>query len=99
MRRQAPRTKVLSAHGLTRHAPAERWQQLGVVPNLMNLVGQSPAALEGYLSLNGALAKGKLDVKLRESIALAMRFLYRARGIGLLPMSISTRPYSVAERR
>jgi uncharacterized peroxidase-related enzyme len=45
-------------------------QQLGVVPNLMKLVGNSPAALEGYLSLNGALAKGKLDIKLRESIAL-----------------------------
>ena len=47
-------------------------KQLGVVPNLMKLVGHSPAALEGYLSLNGALAKGKLNVKLRESIALAV---------------------------
>ena len=48
-------------------------QQLGVVPNLMRLVGHSPAALEGYLSLNGALNKGKLDAKLRERIALASR--------------------------
>jgi uncharacterized peroxidase-related enzyme len=47
-------------------------KQLGVVPNLMRLVGHSPAALEGYLSLNGALAKGKLNVQLRESIALAV---------------------------
>ena len=47
-------------------------KQLGVVPNLMKLVGHSPAALEGYLSLNGALAKGKLDAKLRERIALAV---------------------------
>jgi uncharacterized peroxidase-related enzyme len=47
-------------------------QQLGVVPNLMKLVGHSPAALEGYLSLNGALAKGKLDAKLRERIALGV---------------------------
>lgn len=47
-------------------------QQLGVVPNLMKLVGTSPAALEGYLSLNGALAKGKLSVQLRERIALAV---------------------------
>ena len=45
-------------------------KQLGVVPNLMKLVGHSPAALEGYLSLNGALAKGKLDAKWREPIAL-----------------------------
>jgi uncharacterized peroxidase-related enzyme len=47
-------------------------QQLGVVPNLMKLVGHSPAALEGYLSLNGALAKGKLDAKLRERLALTV---------------------------
>jgi uncharacterized peroxidase-related enzyme len=47
-------------------------QSLGVVPNLMKLVGHSPAALEGYLSLNGALNKGKLDVRLRERIALAV---------------------------
>lgn len=47
-------------------------QQLGVVPNLMKLVGHGPAALEGYLSLNGALANGQLDVKLRERLALAV---------------------------
>ncbi|MBI3369776.1 MAG: carboxymuconolactone decarboxylase family protein [Burkholderiales bacterium] len=47
-------------------------QQLGVVPNLMRLIGNSPAALEGYLALNGALNKGKLDAKLRERIALAV---------------------------
>lgn len=47
-------------------------KQLGVVPNLMKVVGNSPTALEGYLSLNGALSKGKLDAKLRESIALAI---------------------------
>jgi uncharacterized peroxidase-related enzyme len=47
-------------------------QQLGVVPNLMKLVGKSPAALEGYLSLNGALGKSSLGVALRERIALAV---------------------------
>lgn len=47
-------------------------KQLGVVPNLMKLVGNSPAALEGYLSLNGALNKGALDAKTRERIALAI---------------------------
>lgn len=47
-------------------------KQLGVVPNLMKLVGHSPAALEGYLALNGALGKGKLPVQLRERIALAI---------------------------
>ncbi len=47
-------------------------KQLGVVPNLMKLVGNSPAALEGYLNLNGALSKGALDAKTRERIALAI---------------------------
>lgn len=47
-------------------------KQLGVVPNLMKLVGRSPAALEGYLSLNNALARGALDAGLRERIALAI---------------------------
>lgn len=47
-------------------------QQLGMVPNLMKLLARSPAALEGYLSLNGALGKGKLSAGLRERIALAV---------------------------
>ena len=47
-------------------------KQLGSVPNLFRVVGNSPAALEGYLGLNGALAKGKLDGKTRERIALAV---------------------------
>lgn len=47
-------------------------QQLGVVPNLMKVVGHSPAALEGYLSLNGALSKGAIGAQTRERIALAV---------------------------
>ncbi len=47
-------------------------KQLGVVPNLMKLVGHSPAALEGYLALSGALGKGKLNVQMRERIALTV---------------------------
>jgi len=47
-------------------------KQLGVVPNLFRTIAHSPAALEGYLSLNGALAKGSLDAATRERIALAV---------------------------
>jgi uncharacterized peroxidase-related enzyme len=46
-------------------------KQLGVVPNMFRLVALSPAALQGFLGLNGALAKA-LDVKTRERIALAV---------------------------
>jgi uncharacterized peroxidase-related enzyme len=47
-------------------------KQLGSVPNLFRVVANSPAALEGYLGLNGALAKGSLDAKTRERIAIAV---------------------------
>ena len=47
-------------------------KQLGVVPNLFRLVGNSSAALEGYLGLNSALAKGALEAPTRERIALAI---------------------------
>ena len=47
-------------------------KQLGSAPNLFRLVAQSPAALEGYLGLNGALAKGTLDPRTRERLALAV---------------------------
>jgi uncharacterized peroxidase-related enzyme len=47
-------------------------KQLGVVPNLMKVVGNSPAALEGYLSLNAALGKGTIGAKTGERIALAV---------------------------
>lgn len=46
--------------------------QLGVVPNLFRLVANSPAALEGYLNLSGALGKGTLPAATRERIALAV---------------------------
>ena len=47
-------------------------KQLGVVPNLFRLVATSPAALEGYLGLSGALQKGALPAQTRERIALAV---------------------------
>ena len=47
-------------------------KQLGIAPNLFRLVANSPAALEGYLSLSGALGKGELPAATRERIALAV---------------------------
>jgi uncharacterized peroxidase-related enzyme len=47
-------------------------KQLGLVPNLFRMVSTSPAALEGYLNLSGALAKGALPAPTRERIALAV---------------------------
>jgi uncharacterized peroxidase-related enzyme len=47
-------------------------QQIGSVPNLFRLVSGSPAALEGYLGMLGALGKGALPAATRERIALAV---------------------------
>lgn len=46
--------------------------KLGAVPNLFRVLGNSPAALEGYLNFSGALAGGTLNAKVREQIALAV---------------------------
>ena len=47
-------------------------KSLGSVPNLFRLLATSPNALEGYLGLNGALSKGKLNAATRERIAIAI---------------------------
>jgi uncharacterized peroxidase-related enzyme len=47
-------------------------KQLGIVPNLFLLVANSPAALQGYVDLSNALAKGQLPAATRERIALAV---------------------------
>lgn len=46
--------------------------KLGVVPNMMRTMAQSPRVLEGYLSLSGALSRGLLPATLQEQIALAV---------------------------
>ena len=46
--------------------------QLGVAPNLFRMVALSPAALEGYVGMMGALGKGSLPLATRERIALAI---------------------------
>jgi len=47
-------------------------KKFGMTPNITATLAQSPAALEGYLGLSGALAAGTLGAALREQIALAV---------------------------
>ncbi|MBD9388596.1 peroxidase-related enzyme [Agrobacterium sp. AGB01] len=47
-------------------------KQIGSVPNIFRLISNSPAALTGLTSLQGALGKGTLTAATRERIALAM---------------------------
>lgn len=46
--------------------------KLGLVPNITRAMANSPAVLEGYLGLSGALGKGSLSAKHREQIALTV---------------------------
>jgi uncharacterized peroxidase-related enzyme len=47
-------------------------KKLGVVPNMFRLIATSPPALEGYLAMSGALAKGSITPAVAERIALAV---------------------------
>jgi len=44
--------------------------KFGMVPNILATMAHSPAALTGYLQLQGALASGVLSASFREQIAL-----------------------------
>ena len=44
---------------------------MGKIPNILKGLAQSPAALEAYMSLSGALSGGTFSPKVREQIALA----------------------------
>ena len=55
-----------------RHAFDAIQKQLGVVPNMMRTMAQSPAVLDAYLAFGAALRKGLLPGALQEQIALAV---------------------------
>lgn len=46
--------------------------KLGMVPNIMRTMANSPATLEAYLAFSNAMATGSLSAKLREQIALVV---------------------------
>lgn len=60
------------ATGKVRELLAQVQAQLGMVPNMMRTMANSPAMLEGYLSFSNTLAGGVLSPQLREQIALAV---------------------------
>lgn len=47
-------------------------KKIGRVPNVMRTMASSPAVIEGYLGLSGALGTGRLSAGLREQLALAV---------------------------
>lgn len=46
--------------------------KLGMVPNIMRTMANSPVTLEAYVAFSTALSKGSLSAKQREQIALAV---------------------------
>lgn len=52
-------------------------KKLGGAPNLFRLVGNSPAALEGYLGLMAAVEKSSIPAATRERIAVAVAEINR----------------------
>ena len=46
--------------------------KLGMTPNLMRVMANSPAVLEAYLQFSGSLGQGALGATTREQIALAV---------------------------
>jgi len=70
-----PRINIINAE----QASAEQQQilanvkkGLGLVPNLVSTLAQSPAAAHAYFAFSGALAKGSLSKQLQEQISLVV---------------------------
>jgi uncharacterized peroxidase-related enzyme len=60
------------ATGKTKQLFDDVHAKLGGVPNFFRVLGNAPAALEGYLKFSGALAGGSLNERVREQIALTV---------------------------
>jgi uncharacterized peroxidase-related enzyme len=72
MARLAVPTDIDSAPTASRPLLSTVNERLGMVPNLFRLVGNSPAALDGYVGLMDALGRGSLPLATRQRIALAV---------------------------
>jgi uncharacterized peroxidase-related enzyme len=60
------------ASGAIRRLFTEIRAKFALVPNLFRVFANAPAALEGLMGLSAALARGALDEKTREQLALAV---------------------------
>jgi uncharacterized peroxidase-related enzyme len=47
-------------------------KKLGITPNMVRTMANSPAVLEAYLNFSNSLSTGKLTARLREQIAIAV---------------------------
>lgn len=59
-----------TATGQTKEVLEAVKQKMGRIPNVFQLMANSPAAVQGYFAFSGALSTGVLSPKLREQIAI-----------------------------
>ncbi|MEU8819894.1 carboxymuconolactone decarboxylase family protein [Actinoplanes sp. NPDC048796] len=59
-----------TAEGQARTLLGRVEKALGVTPNMMRAMANSPAVLDAYLQFSGALSKGRLPGRVQEQIAL-----------------------------
>ena len=70
-----PRIQVVKldqAQGKTKNQLEGVKKSLGMVPNIIGTIANSPAVLDFYLAAGEALSGGKINAKLREQIALTV---------------------------
>ena len=60
------------ATGRTKELLDEVYSKLGMTPNLVRVLANSPDVLQAYLSFSDALSNGLLSARLREQIALTV---------------------------
>jgi uncharacterized peroxidase-related enzyme len=65
-----PQIQPTNATGAAAELLAQVQQSLGVTPNMTKVMANSPALLEGYLALSGALSRGVIPAPVRERLAL-----------------------------
>lgn len=61
-----------SVNGKTKNLFSRVQGKLGTVPNMLRIMGNSSAVLEGYLSLSAALNENSIGAELNELIALTV---------------------------
>lgn len=66
-----PHVSPATAQGEAKTLFAQVQRQLGVVPNFMQVLANSPPALAAFLGLNGNLSRGRLAPQTRERLALS----------------------------
>ena len=67
-----PAIDPTTATGATAELFETARRKMGAVPNVLRVLGNSPAALQAYLTLSEVLAGSRFDARAREAIALAV---------------------------